>query len=998
MLAPNQGIQQQWPRAVGEFTPNPAMIAGADPLKPIACLSYQALCQLEDPEIVLGRLAQSRWAGERAAATGMTPDEALREGEAFSGAAADRRARELSRISAALKREVARGEHAGVELRDLLSETARRRVQQLAKMGVGVVLLDECHHLASLWGYVVRAVLGELGEQVHVIGLTATPPIGLPEAEAELYAALLGPVDFTVPTPAVVRDGHLAPYQELAWLTEPLQTEREWLAEHDTRFRELITTLHDDAESDVSFPRWVGSRMRERKRSADDEAQVPWEAFQKRSPKLARAGIRFLLSAGLSIPTGAPRGEAYRQSPDLEDWLALLEDYALRCLASSQTREAGERYDAISAALRELGFQLTRQGIRRGTSEVDRLLTGSQAKALGLVEVLSAELDNRGDALRALVLCDAELAAQRSDDALTGVLDPAAGTARHVLLAIAADGRTAPLRPLLVSGRGLRCAPQDADVLLEALKLAAEDRFTLPEWEAEVDGLLVTLRSSGAEWMPRAWVELATTLLVEGTTGVLVGTRALLGEGWNCRPLNVLVDMTVATTGVSVQQMRGRTLRLDPADPEKVASNWDVVCVAPDLVRGTADYERFARKHLHLFAPAEDGEVEAGPSHVHPEMGPFAPPPVERFRDLNAAQLARASDRASARERWQVGTPYRGVELPTLLVRPSRPGAPPPVLNGSSRRSSSRSAPRSRAGSAARVALGALGVATGTPLELAGLALAPLGLGVAAVRLGRVKKRLPLILPLDAAARAVAEAYRELGELSADAAGSLTIEPRAAGYLRVELTKATPGRGQEVRRGARRADGRLRRAALPRLAAARRPRPRRARPARPGADPPAAVRRAPAPRAEGPGPQQGARGGLRARLGPPRRPGPARLHPAQRGRPRGARRGRVGRRRLRDAGQRRLGLTQGVLGRVLAVLGGAVDGVGALAGRRAPVRERARGLLGGVAPGVEHRAPLGRAAQHDLPRVGHVVEEGSKVAGTHRRGWDARVTPDVRSG
>ena len=39
----------------------------------------------------------------------------------------------------------------------MLSETARQRVQQLAKMGVGVVLLDECHHLASLWGYVIRA-------------------------------------------------------------------------------------------------------------------------------------------------------------------------------------------------------------------------------------------------------------------------------------------------------------------------------------------------------------------------------------------------------------------------------------------------------------------------------------------------------------------------------------------------------------------------------------------------------------------------------------------------------------------------------------------------------------------------------------------------------------------------------------------------------------------------------------------------------------------------
>ena len=28
--------------------------------------------------------------------------------------------------------------------------------------------------------------------------------------------------------------------------------ERDWLAEHDTRFRELITTLHDDVECRLS--------------------------------------------------------------------------------------------------------------------------------------------------------------------------------------------------------------------------------------------------------------------------------------------------------------------------------------------------------------------------------------------------------------------------------------------------------------------------------------------------------------------------------------------------------------------------------------------------------------------------------------------------------------------------------------------------------------------------------------------------------------------------
>ena len=143
-----------------------------------------------------------------------------------------------------------------------------------------------------------------------MIGLTATPPVSLPEAEAELYDALLGPVDFTVPTPAVVRDGHLAPYQELALLTEPLAVERDWLAEHDTRFRELVTNLHDG-----DFPEWVIGRLHERRRSADDETELSWPEFQKRSPKLARAGIRFLLSADLRIPPGAPRGEQYRRRP-----------------------------------------------------------------------------------------------------------------------------------------------------------------------------------------------------------------------------------------------------------------------------------------------------------------------------------------------------------------------------------------------------------------------------------------------------------------------------------------------------------------------------------------------------------------------------------------------------------------------------------------------------------------------------------------------------------
>jgi hypothetical protein len=620
------------------------------------------------------------------------------------------------------------------------------------------------------------------------------PPDTITGEEAELYDGLLGPVDFTVPTPAVVRDGFLAPYQELAWLTEPLESEVAWLREHDARFRQLVTDLHQpDPDRSLSFPEWVVTRLRARG-TATGEAEVPWASFQRRRPALARAGLRFLASAGLALPDGAPRGEGYREPPDLDDWLVLLEDWALGCLAADVSPAAAERHQTVAAALRDLGYLLTRQGIRRAASDADLLLAGSMAKTLALAEVLACELDARQERLRALVLCDTEVA-RRPSEALVGVLAPQAGTAPEVVRALAGDPRTAVTRPLLVSGRGLRCAPDDARPLLDALAAAAgEAGAPLAGWRAEPDdGGLVRLAAAGPEWRPRRWVPLATALLAAGETRTLVGTRALLGEGWDAPCVNCLVDLTMATTGVSVRQLRGRSLRLDPGDPDKIASNWDVVCVAPDLPDGAGDYDRFVRKHDNLYAPSEDGQIEAGPTHVHLALGPFAPPPAARFAEVNRDVAARARDLELARARWRIGAPYRGEDRATLVVRARAAGPPRPAPAAPER------PPRYPLDQRVPLALGWAATAAGgvlaalsaePPLLLAAAAL-PAGLAVAAARLRRVRAELADALPLDRAARAVLDAYQELGELRPEAAASLAIEPRASGYLRCLLREAT---------------------------------------------------------------------------------------------------------------------------------------------------------------------------------------------------------------
>jgi len=807
VLVPNTAVQAQWLRTAAAFGAPPGM-AAADPSAPIACLTYQALCQLDDPAVALGDLAERRWAAQRAQATGITAGEASQDALTWTGPAAARRRSEIATITASLKLQIAQAGHGSLRLGDLLSAGARQRIETLRGGKVRTVVLDECHHLASLWGYVVRAAVEELGD-VHLVGLTATPPDALTMSESDLYDSLLGPVDFSVPTPALVRERALAPYQELAWLTPPLDSETAWLTEHDLRFTELITGLHADTGDVTSLPAWVIGRIRDRSRSAGEEAAVSWAGFQRRHPALARAGVRFLASGGLDLPPGVPRGEGYREPPGLDDWLVLLEDYALHCLAAGSSEAAAARYAGIAAALRALGFTLTRQGIRRGASDVDRLLMNSAAKSAALVDVVGCEYDARGERLRALVLTDAEIATV-ADPSLAGVLRAEAGSAPEAVRALAADARTAPLRPLLVSGRGLRCAAGDADELLAALAHQAGD--AVGAWRAEPAGGLARLAASGPGWQPRLWVDLATRVFTAGATRLLVGTRALLGEGWDAPCVNCLVDLSAASTAMSVVQSRGRALRLDPGDPDKIASNWDIVCIAPGLARGTADYERFVRKHLHLFAPSEDGAIEAGPSHVHPALSPFTPPAGQKFDEINREMTRRAAEHEQARTRWGIGQPYAGAEQETLVVLLRQRGKPVPAADKPPGYRLSQRVPVAAAGAAGAGTL-LIAAASGDPAVLAGLTAVPAALAWAAARLARTRGALSDSLPLDLVAHAICDAYQDLGELTAQAAGSLAIEPRAAGYLRCYLRDATT---TESQRFSRALDGALAPADFPR--------------------------------------------------------------------------------------------------------------------------------------------------------------------------------------
>ena len=567
------------------------------------------------------------------------------------------------------RRAALRGEP-GSDLLDLLHPRGRELVRRAAQTGPWTLVLDECHHLLETWGALCRALVRALGEDTWVVGLTATPRTSMTARQAELHDELFGDCDFSVPTPAVVKEGELAPYQELVYLTAPTAEEDTWIVAERTRFADLQLELLSERTGTLPFLDWLWRRLHDR-RYEKGGPQLSWRELEEAEPELARAGLRLVNAGVLELPVGARLREEHRATADAQDWAVLLEAYAREHLSASDALADTRLLEAIRAVLPSLGYTLTVRGLRSATSPVDRICALSAAKSGAAVHVLDAESRALGDELRAVVLCDFEQrTAQPPASLQEAASDRPAGSARLSFLALAGSDLADTLRPVMVTGRTVALRREDFAAFRAFAPPHLSDRLLADPLDG--NRALVTL-TAGVGWTARMWVPLMTRWLEAGGTQVLVGTRGLLGEGWDCPALNVVVDLTSASTPTAVTQLRGRSLRIDPERPDKVADNWTVVCVAEDHPRGDADYLRAVRKHDAHLAPGRDGVIESGIGHCDEVLGPYAPPSADTRAAVNGRALVRAAERDLVRKAWAVGEGYRGVELATLRVRTGQP-------------------------------------------------------------------------------------------------------------------------------------------------------------------------------------------------------------------------------------------------------------------------------------------------------------------------------------
>ena len=571
---------------------------------------------------------------------------------------------------------------------DLLHASSQETLTQLKSRGVGLIIFDECHHLMGHWGRVL-ADAHDFLEQPVIIGLTATPPDekGKLQEDIDRYHDFFGPIDYEVPIPAVVKDGYLAPYQDLAYFVRPATEELTYIANTDDQLQQIMETLCSEKEAtplisdaddpdDTSLvpqerveplPEWLLSLLQNLELPSgkvDD-----WTTFERRDPSLADAARLFLQQRGLELPSHIPPlgiTNIDEEIPRLNYWGPVLDRYIRHRLRRSPAPEDQELATQTVDQLRLLGLQITETGSQPCASPVGRVIAYSRSKIQALIPVLRAEMQNLGATIRAVVIADFEKTSATSAE-VEHLLDEEAGGAIAAFKELVRDPETDKLNPVLLTGSSVLID----DDIGELLQTTAEQWLADRKIEVTLslqpyDGFHV-LNGSGSQWSPRVYVEMITDLFQQGLTCCLVGTRGLLGEGWDANKINVLVDLTTVTTSMTVNQLRGRSFRLDPDIPTKVANNWDIVCIAPEFTKGLDDYERFIKKHKRLFGVTDDGLIEKGVGHVHAAFTEIKPEGLEgSVQLLNSDMLTRASKRDDSRALWRIGEPYQGLPLKTI--------------------------------------------------------------------------------------------------------------------------------------------------------------------------------------------------------------------------------------------------------------------------------------------------------------------------------------------
>ena len=504
-------------------------------------------------------------------------------------------------------------------------------LETVKSAGVGTICLDEAHHLRSEWWKALETFVKGL-DGVTVIALTATPPYDSTPAQWKRYTDLCGPIDEEIFTPELVREGSLCPHEDYIYFNWPTQQEVSAIQAHHQRVAQLRAWLMADERLMQAVASHPGLQKPE------EYSEVFLE-----HPKYFSALLMYCQAQGI------PFSQELKELLGTQGMLPPLNDEYLGELLQGLLFDDAQAY-TIEAEYRGYLVEALKMAgcLRRKTvsftldDTLQKQLMKSQGKLRSIGHITAGEYTALGDKLRLLVLCDyikkEMLPLVGTDGALHGELGAVPIFER--------------LRRMALPGLRLGCLSGSVVLLPMDTKDKLEELLGSCALVPVGDTGYGRLQGKGTTSHVVAAV---TQLFEQGDIHALVGTKSLLGEGWDAPCVNTLILATYVGSFMLSNQMRGRTIRTDPTDPAKTGNIWHLACVYQERDPQTGqvylagDYPTLERRFdAFLGVSWRDNLIESGIQRLNI-------PPVDhpsQVDEVNGVMLCRAADRAGLRGRW----------------------------------------------------------------------------------------------------------------------------------------------------------------------------------------------------------------------------------------------------------------------------------------------------------------------------------------------------------
>ncbi|WP_233505425.1 DEAD/DEAH box helicase family protein [Sporosarcina sp. BI001-red] len=515
------------------------------------------------------------------------------------------------------------------------------------------IILDEAHHLRTSWWQSAMTIRDRLSEP-NIVALTATPPYDAGQREWNNYIQLCGPIDEEIYVPELIREGDLCPHQDYVYASIPSPEEAGIIAQ----FHRSVDTFVERLLSNQEFLEML---------EGHPWIRTPEEYMDELlgNPAYYSSLLLFLRNAGSeSWKDGLEIiGADEKNIPEFS--LGWLEELLNGVLYKDPF------YEVDHPVLRPMRLELSRMNAierrtvtLRSSHEIQQTLVKSVTKLNSIEEIVSFETEQQGTSLRQVILTDyihKEALPTSADDEKPLVRLGVAPIFERLRRSPRTDSRLGVLTGSLIiipatAWATLTELAMNSGVELSSVPLVQDDGYV----SVEVGSNRQQVTS------------LMTEVFSRGEIQVLIGTAALLGEGWDAPAINSLIIASTVGSYMLSNQMRGRAIRTQAGNPNKTAAIWHLVCIQPVMEGGGPDQIALERRFQSLIGlDAELPRISSGIDRLHLarslESGSIA-------EQQNQKTFKRAVDRTSLQKRWQqaIGNAERGERKEELVAERKR--------------------------------------------------------------------------------------------------------------------------------------------------------------------------------------------------------------------------------------------------------------------------------------------------------------------------------------